>query len=95
VVCRLYEKYVLSQGVELPHVVEYNVVPMLKVQELLQLTAEQTRRQVMCTKGSTEFTPWDMVIIRQGGDVGSPPCSSCASELLRSVHSLLILCAVK
>jgi hypothetical protein len=51
------KKYVLSQGVELPHLVKYNVVPMLKVQKLLQLTAEQTRRQVMCTKGSTEFTP--------------------------------------
>jgi hypothetical protein len=34
----------LSQGVELPHVVEYTVVPLLKVQELLQLAAEQTRR---------------------------------------------------
>jgi hypothetical protein len=35
---------ILSQGVELPHVVEYTVVPLLKVQELLQLAAEQTRR---------------------------------------------------
>jgi hypothetical protein len=26
---------ILSQGVELPHVVEYTVVPLLKVQELL------------------------------------------------------------
>jgi hypothetical protein len=30
--------------VELPHVVEYTVVPLLKVQELLQLGAEQTHR---------------------------------------------------
>jgi hypothetical protein len=28
---------ILSQGVELPHVVEYTMVPLLKVQELLQL----------------------------------------------------------
>jgi hypothetical protein len=35
---------ILSQGVELPHVVEYIVVPLLKVQEILQLAAEQTRR---------------------------------------------------
>jgi hypothetical protein len=35
---------ILSQGVELPRVVEYTVVPLLKVQELLQLAAEQTRR---------------------------------------------------
>jgi hypothetical protein len=35
---------ILSQGVELPHVVEYTTVPLLKVQELLQLAAEQTRR---------------------------------------------------
>jgi hypothetical protein len=41
------------------------------------------------------FSPWNMVIIRRGGDVGSPPCSSHASELLRSVQSLLILCTVK
>jgi hypothetical protein len=34
---------ILSQGVELPHVVEYTVVPLLKVQELLQLAVEQTR----------------------------------------------------
>jgi hypothetical protein len=35
---------VLSKGVELPRVVKYTVVPLLKVQELLQLCAEQTRR---------------------------------------------------
>jgi hypothetical protein len=35
---------ILSQGVELPHVVEYTMVPLLKVQELLQLAAEQSRR---------------------------------------------------
>jgi hypothetical protein len=35
---------ILSQGVELPHVFEYTVVPLLKVQELLQLVAEQTHR---------------------------------------------------
>jgi hypothetical protein len=35
---------ILSQGVELPHVVKYTVVPLLKVQELIQLAAEQTRR---------------------------------------------------
>jgi hypothetical protein len=35
---------ILSQGVELPHVVEYTMVPLLKVQELLQLAVEQTRR---------------------------------------------------
>jgi hypothetical protein len=34
----------LSQDVELPRVVEYTVVPLLKVQELLQLVVEQTRR---------------------------------------------------
>jgi hypothetical protein len=35
---------VLSQSVELPCVVEYTVVPLLKVQELLQLAMEQTHR---------------------------------------------------
>jgi hypothetical protein len=35
---------ILSQGVELPRVVEYTVVPLLMVQELLQLAAEQTCR---------------------------------------------------
>jgi hypothetical protein len=35
---------ILSQGVELPRVVEYIVVPLLKVPELLQLAAEQTQR---------------------------------------------------
>jgi hypothetical protein len=35
---------ILSQGVELPRVVEYTMVPLLKVQELLQLAAEQTYR---------------------------------------------------
>jgi hypothetical protein len=35
---------ILSQGVELRHVVEYTMVPLLEVQELLQLTAEQTHR---------------------------------------------------
>jgi hypothetical protein len=35
---------VLGKGVELPHVIEYNVVPLLKVQKLLQLSAEQTHR---------------------------------------------------
>jgi hypothetical protein len=34
---------ILRQGVELPHVVEYTMVPLLNVQELLQLAAEQTR----------------------------------------------------
>jgi hypothetical protein len=33
---------ILSQGVELPHVVEYIVAPLLKVQELLPLATEQT-----------------------------------------------------
>jgi hypothetical protein len=35
---------ILSQGVELPHVVEYTVVPLLKVEELRQLAVEQARR---------------------------------------------------
>jgi hypothetical protein len=35
---------ILSQGVELPRVVEYTVVPLLKVQELLQLAVEQTHK---------------------------------------------------
>jgi hypothetical protein len=35
---------VLSKSVELPHLVEYTVVRLLKVQELLQLAKEQTRR---------------------------------------------------
>jgi hypothetical protein len=35
---------ILSQGVELPRVVEYTVVLLLKVQELLQLAVEQTHR---------------------------------------------------
>jgi hypothetical protein len=34
---------VLSKSVELPRVVKYTMVPLLKVQELLQLGAEQTR----------------------------------------------------
>jgi hypothetical protein len=34
----------MSQSIELPHVVKYTVVPLLKVQELLQLAAEQTCR---------------------------------------------------
>jgi hypothetical protein len=34
----------LSQGVELPHVVEYTVVSLPKVHELFQLAAEQTYR---------------------------------------------------
>jgi hypothetical protein len=32
---------ILSQGVELPRVVEYTVVPLLKVKELIQLAVEQ------------------------------------------------------
>jgi hypothetical protein len=35
---------ILSQSVELSHVVEYTMVPLLKVQEFLQLVAEQTWR---------------------------------------------------
>jgi hypothetical protein len=35
---------VLGKGVELPHVVKYNMVPMLKVQEFLQLGAEQAHK---------------------------------------------------
>jgi hypothetical protein len=35
---------ILSQGVELSHVVKYTVVPLLKAQEFLQLAVEQTYR---------------------------------------------------
>jgi hypothetical protein len=35
---------ILSKSVELPRVVEYIMVPLLKVQELLHLGVEQTRR---------------------------------------------------
>jgi hypothetical protein len=35
---------ILSQTVELSHVFEYTVVPLLKVQEFLQLVVEQTHR---------------------------------------------------
>jgi hypothetical protein len=35
---------ILSQGVQLPRVVEYTVVSLLKVQEHLQLATELTRR---------------------------------------------------
>jgi hypothetical protein len=37
-------RLILGRGVELPHVIEYTAVPLFKVQELLQLGAEQTRR---------------------------------------------------
>jgi hypothetical protein len=33
-----------SKSIELPRVVKYTMVPLLKVQELLQLGVEQTRR---------------------------------------------------
>jgi hypothetical protein len=55
---------ILSQDVELPHVVEYTVVVLLMVQELLHLAMEQTCRYVMCTKASTEFISWNIVIIK-------------------------------
>jgi hypothetical protein len=35
---------ILSQGIELPGILEHDVVPLFEVQELLQLTAEQTYR---------------------------------------------------
>jgi hypothetical protein len=35
---------ILSQCVELPRVVEYTTVPLLKVQELFQLAVQQTHR---------------------------------------------------
>jgi hypothetical protein len=35
---------ILSQCVELPRVVEYTMVPLLKVQELFQLAVQQTYR---------------------------------------------------
>jgi hypothetical protein len=54
----------LGKGVELPRVVEYTVVPLLKVQEFLQLDVEQTRREVMCVESSTELIPWKIMISR-------------------------------
>jgi hypothetical protein len=54
----------IDKGVDLSRVVEYTVVPLLKVQELLQLGVEQTRRLVMCAEGSTKLTTWNMVISR-------------------------------
>jgi hypothetical protein len=53
---------VLGKGVELPHVVEYTTISLLKIKELLQLGSKQTRRQVMCVESSTELAPWNMVI---------------------------------
>jgi hypothetical protein len=35
---------ILSQGVELSRVVKYTMVPLLKVQEFLQLAVEQTHK---------------------------------------------------
>jgi hypothetical protein len=55
---------VLGKSIELSCVVEYTLIPLLKVQEFLQLGAEQTRRKVMCVERSTELIPWDMVISR-------------------------------
>jgi hypothetical protein len=37
---------------------------LLKVQELLQIAAEETRRKVKCVGGSMLFPPWNMVIGR-------------------------------
>jgi hypothetical protein len=37
-------------------------VPLLQVQELLQLAAEQTYREVMTTEGGAELAPWDLMI---------------------------------
>jgi hypothetical protein len=37
-------RLILGKGIELPHVVDYTAVPLLKVQEFLQLCAKQTRR---------------------------------------------------
>jgi hypothetical protein len=53
----------LSQVVKLPGVVEYGMVPLLEIQEFLQLVVEQTRKQ-MTTKGGAEFVSWNMMILR-------------------------------
>jgi hypothetical protein len=53
---------VLGEGVELANVVIHRVIPLLQAQELLQLAAEQTRREVMTTEGGAELTPWDLMI---------------------------------
>jgi hypothetical protein len=38
------------------------MISLLKIQELLQHGAEQTRRQAMCAESSMELAPWNMVI---------------------------------
>jgi hypothetical protein len=40
------------------------MVPLLKIQEHLQLAVEQTHRQVVSMEGSAELAPWDVVISR-------------------------------
>jgi hypothetical protein len=42
---------ILGKSVELANVVMHGVVPLLQVQEFLQLAVEQTRREMMTTKG--------------------------------------------
>ena len=53
---------VLGEGVELANVVIHRVVPLLQAQELLQLAAEQIRREVMTMEGGAELAPWDLMI---------------------------------
>jgi hypothetical protein len=53
---------VLGEYVKLVNVVIHRVVPLLQVQKLLQLMAEQSRREVMTMEGGTELTPWDLMV---------------------------------
>jgi hypothetical protein len=52
----------LHEIVELPTTLINYVVPLLQVEELLQLVVHEALRYVMATEGGVELAPQDLVI---------------------------------
>jgi hypothetical protein len=53
---------ILGESLELVKAVMHGVVPLLQVQQLLQLVAEQSHREMMTMEGSAELTPCNLMI---------------------------------
>jgi hypothetical protein len=73
---------VLREVVELPAILIHTAQTLLQVQDLLKLASHHAHRDVVPTKSHTEFGPWHLLAVLNGGGKDSPPSTHGSTKLL-------------
>jgi hypothetical protein len=80
---------ILAQVIESLCVLKYSAASLSKCQKFIELSLNESFRNMVCPKGGLEFFPGDNMSIRLHGIVVFPPNASITTELLGCEESFV------